>query len=255
MTSMKTPLSDAEQDEIGAFLGRIEGATIPSFSALDGLFAAIVCAPDMIMPSEYLPIIQEGATEEDDLVFNDAKEAERFFALIMRHYNAVLSEIRDFGKIKGGEPVFYTPSLLEDDDGELIAEEWAKGFLVGTHLRHEDWDRFTALDQYDDDENSPLLPVMLLAYENHPDPDMQPFDKPVTSDMRQEIVACAVLGIKEIYDEFSEERQACLPGKYRLDGGPGMFVRGTPKVGRNDPCPCGSGKKFKKCCATLKIVR
>jgi preprotein translocase subunit SecA len=24
--------------------------------------------------------------------------------------------------------------------------------------------------------------------------------------------------------------------------------RGTPKVGRNDPCPCGSGKKYKKCC-------
>lgn len=26
------------------------------------------------------------------------------------------------------------------------------------------------------------------------------------------------------------------------------FVRETPKVGRNDPCPCGSGRKFKKCC-------
>ena len=26
------------------------------------------------------------------------------------------------------------------------------------------------------------------------------------------------------------------------------FRRTTPKVGRNDPCPCGSGKKFKKCC-------
>jgi Protein of unknown function (DUF1186)/SEC-C motif len=26
------------------------------------------------------------------------------------------------------------------------------------------------------------------------------------------------------------------------------FLRETPKVGRNDPCPCGSGKKFKKCC-------
>lgn len=24
--------------------------------------------------------------------------------------------------------------------------------------------------------------------------------------------------------------------------------RGTPKTGRNDPCPCGSGKKYKKCC-------
>ena len=26
------------------------------------------------------------------------------------------------------------------------------------------------------------------------------------------------------------------------------FVREEPKVGRNDPCPCGSGKKYKKCC-------
>lgn len=25
--------------------------------------------------------------------------------------------------------------------------------------------------------------------------------------------------------------------------------RSTPKIGRNEPCPCGSGKKFKKCCA------
>jgi SEC-C motif-containing protein len=25
-------------------------------------------------------------------------------------------------------------------------------------------------------------------------------------------------------------------------------VRAEPKVGRNDPCPCGSGKKFKRCC-------
>lgn len=26
------------------------------------------------------------------------------------------------------------------------------------------------------------------------------------------------------------------------------FVRQNPKIGRNDPCPCGSGKKYKKCC-------
>ena len=25
-------------------------------------------------------------------------------------------------------------------------------------------------------------------------------------------------------------------------------VRDEPKTGRNDPCPCGSGKKYKKCC-------
>jgi uncharacterized protein YecA (UPF0149 family) len=26
------------------------------------------------------------------------------------------------------------------------------------------------------------------------------------------------------------------------------IVRDEPKIGRNDPCPCGSGKKYKKCC-------
>ena len=38
---------------------------------------------------------------------------------------------------------------------------------------------------------------------------------------------------------------------YFVDGAPGRqepFVRDDAKVGRNDPCPCGSGKKFKKCC-------
>jgi SEC-C motif-containing protein len=29
---------------------------------------------------------------------------------------------------------------------------------------------------------------------------------------------------------------------------PPQAVRAAPKTGRNDPCPCGSGKKFKKCC-------
>jgi SWIM/SEC-C metal-binding protein len=28
-------------------------------------------------------------------------------------------------------------------------------------------------------------------------------------------------------------------------------VLAAPKVGRNDPCPCGSGKKYKKCCVDL----
>ena len=27
-----------------------------------------------------------------------------------------------------------------------------------------------------------------------------------------------------------------------------QVMRDGPKIGRNDPCPCGSGKKYKKCC-------
>ena len=34
----------------------------------------------------------------------------------------------------------------------------------------------------------------------------------------------------------------------RGEGSSSQPVRRAKKVGRNDPCPCGSGKKFKKCC-------
>ena len=41
------------------------------------------------------------------------------------------------------------------------------------------------------------------------------------------------------------------PGRLVHDSGRGTFVRprSVPKVGRNAPCPCGSGRKYKRCCA------
>lgn len=61
----------------------------------------------------------------------------------------------------------------------------------------------------------------------------------------------AAFAVSESYREtrdFPGEEPNWLP-EYRhvaLDRVP--YVRESPKVGRNDPCPCGSGKKFKKCC-------
>lgn len=45
-------------------------------------------------------------------------------------------------------------------------------------------------------------------------------------------------------------------GKHAEEGGkephPETTVHTGPKIGRNDPCPCGSGKKYKKCCLGKK---
>ena len=43
---------------------------------------------------------------------------------------------------------------------------------------------------------------------------------------------------------FSEEKRADIQKKFKES----KIVRNTVKVGRNDACPCGSGKKYKKCC-------
>lgn len=63
--------------------------------------------------------------------------------------------------------------------------------------------------------------------------------------------------MQELHEEWLQTPRDSLEGKKpaeMLEGGrlfPGKietFRREAPKVGRNDPCPCGSGKKFKKCC-------
>ena len=35
-----------------------------------------------------------------------------------------------------------------------------------------------------------------------------------------------------------------------MDSKPEQVIIETPKIGRNEPCPCGSGKKYKKCCGS-----
>ncbi|HWQ06034.1 MAG TPA: SEC-C metal-binding domain-containing protein [Feifaniaceae bacterium] len=48
------------------------------------------------------------------------------------------------------------------------------------------------------------------------------------------------------WDEIlSEEKRRDIAKAYRTSG---IYVREGAHVGRNDPCPCGSGKKYKNCC-------
>jgi uncharacterized protein YecA (UPF0149 family) len=49
-------------------------------------------------------------------------------------------------------------------------------------------------------------------------------------------------GYDHLAQDMAAQQQASEPTKVK------QIVRDVPKVGRNDPCPCGSGKKYKKCC-------
>jgi len=57
-------------------------------------------------------------------------------------------------------------------------------------------------------------------------------------------------GKKQTHHEVAEFTKSDGHWRYAgMQAAPGQTVRrAEPKVGRNDPCPCGSGKKYKKCC-------
>ncbi len=64
------------------------------------------------------------------------------------------------------------------------------------------------------------------------------------------IATYALDGLLQNHHEISGFKK--VDGEWLFDSGevvPETVVRSTPKVGRNDPCPCGSGKKYKQCCA------
>ena len=63
----------------------------------------------------------------------------------------------------------------------------------------------------------------------------------------QELIHKESPALKEIKKATGEEHRGLPPGGKREEI-PVSYKRETPKVGRNDPCPCGSGKKYKKCC-------
>ena len=48
------------------------------------------------------------------------------------------------------------------------------------------------------------------------------------------------------------DAQSANPGAPAESAKAAQVRRSTDKVGRNDPCPCGSGKKYKRCCGSNK---
>lgn len=58
-------------------------------------------------------------------------------------------------------------------------------------------------------------------------------------------------GLKDTHHEAAKFKKEAATGEWLYEEGkisPRTIVRSSPKTGRNDPCPCSSGKKYKHCC-------
>lgn len=54
-----TPLTDEELDRLAAFLGRVSNEEGLSLEGLDGFFCALIAGPELVMPSECLPVLDD----------------------------------------------------------------------------------------------------------------------------------------------------------------------------------------------------
>jgi uncharacterized protein len=192
-----------------------------SVEYIHGYLTAILCAPDIIVPSTWIPLIL--GEDQDKVSFETNEEAQACLGLLMEIYNDVAASTMD----KEFSPLY---SLKIVETAPDIASPWCKGFMLGLNL----WS-----DEYLDDEKKRelLLPILVLAdtkliLDSINEKDIgKDFSEEDMKELREESLLSIPANVLRL-------RQLHLPNITNTYG----------EVGRNDPCPCGSGIKYKKCC-------
>lgn len=234
------PLSEEEMEELDNFL--MSDSTSDEtmmLDCLDGFLTAIVTGPVTLKPSEWLPRVW-GPTENDAPEFDTLEQYERIIGLVFRHLNGIIWSLQQ--DPDSFEPVFetyvYPGSSREYIDGEM----WAYGFMTGINLQRKNWDAFFNASN----SAEVLRPIYLLGAD-----DVTPEEEglTLTPEQREELSEQIPASVAWIYRFWLPYRQAMAERAIAS-----TFQRVHPKVGRNDPCPCGSGKKFKKCCGTSTVL-
>ena len=207
-------------------------------SQLDGFIAGVIVSPDPVPAEEWLPEVWgEDATEETAVaLFGDAARAAEVTALILQHHaetaRLLAEQPEDYG------PIYDVAPETEDadpDDGEVMWQGWVLGFQSALALRPEIWEPLFEADE-DDPARQALDALMALH-------DIATGESDLPPDTLAEMEAAAPDLLPALVISLGAWRDDPAGGAWR----PTEPVRVT-KIGRNDPCPCGSGKKYKKCC-------
>jgi uncharacterized protein len=209
-------LTDADLDRLDLYLSEL-GDDAMLLSELDGYLAGVIVCPEMIQPSEWLPEVWgEGH------VFESPEEAQELLPIVMAFYNDIARAI--------GRSRTYVPRLDADMDGSPFWELWASGFGRALDLRPWAWSVYEDMAE-DDTDVLPfrLLSALATAAEEPGGSDLHEDLQKLLRDNAETIIGASV-------ESLNQSRLAALQAE-----------RPT-KIGRNDPCPCGSGKKYKKCC-------
>lgn len=216
-------------DRLSALLHALPFDNMPmSLSELDGYLTGVLACPEMIPPSEWLPHVWG---ETDEAHFPDQKTAEDTIGAVMTHYNSVADTMTQSHSI---EPIYE----IDPNSDETLWEPWVNGFTHAMALRQDAWDRL--LDRTDDETRSSMIFLMALQDINIGESKLtQEEIDAIDIEAPNLIPNCVATILQHSRPELSGTVAANLPGSP---------YKATSKPGRNDPCSCGSGRKYKLCC-------
>lgn len=228
---------DEELDRLDDLLNAVPAVRgAMSLSRVDGYVAALIVCPEVIPPSEWLPRVWGG-----EHTFGTVAELEETVAAVMGHYNRVALALMD-------DPESYALVFDVGPASEDVSwKPWVEGFELAMRLRAGTWEEIALSD----DAEAAASVGLIIA--------MHDFGK-VRSDLTDEAIDDLGRMAPELIPSFVQNLNAwkksrglashpavgATPGARFGTIDPPAFGR---KVGRNEPCPCGSGRKYKRCCS------
>jgi uncharacterized protein len=203
------------------------GDDVMSLSQLDGLLCAVSACPEAIPPEEWLPLIWIEEDVDDEALLADPQVGEVVAKILMRQMDLATQFAESAGP-------FHPVYVVDDRSSEILWEIWLEGFEQGMSLRPDAWAAVHARGG-EAAEAFDLLTTLIFLAED---------DAETKAELGPERSEALMSVASEVIPECIE----VIVRSARAD--PRQPVR-SAKIGRNEPCPCGSGKKFKKCCAAV----
>ena len=230
ITDLSDPLSDEEiellqtvlldrVDEDAVTDGKDEG--VLDVSELDGLLTAVVSGPVTIVPSRWLPAVWG----DFEPTWHSVDDYGAFMSMLMRHMNSIAEILIE-------EPAAFEPMFLEHvwkGKAVVVVDEWCEGYMRGVGLAADEWHAGVP-------EIADLL-APIRAFTAATDWRAHELSEPQAAKLRDAIAP----NVRALHAYWLARRAKDTQSLARQ-------ARPSSRVGRNEPCPCGSGKKYKKCC-------
>ena len=229
-----TPLDDALLDRLEALLDTPALEEAMRLDEIQGYLCAALSGPQAIPDEDRLIDIMGS---EEALDSEAGREAAGLIQLFAKALETELAA--------GNPPVLLLYPKDESDDSPSDYLPWCQAYLAGVDQAEDDWFEYFEEGDSEDAEDQVnylderLFPLMVLTGEAEAAAKEHGEDWP-EGDERA-----------EIEQECEEDLPQAVTDIYRFwvaKRGVGTIRNDEPKTGRNDPCPCGSGKKFKQCC-------
>lgn len=236
---MTADLTDAEFEELDELLTKTPEPFEPLDAVmLDGYLCGVIVQPVLLETDAWLPHVFDfdGQPLPEDA---DPAWRERVTALILRRHAALNRAIAEDG--------WFDPLILELDDFNPPRTDDPAASLKPVSQALFPWVAGFqhAMESFPDllELPDPAIDVALARLYRH---------LPAQTDEEREVVATldkehplATLdeAIEDLIVIVADLEDLTRDRRYKVE----TVKRDAPKVGRNDPCPCGSGKKFKQC--------